>query len=78
MEEISLFSLPVKKCQTIDFFLPKLKDKVIKIMPVQKQTCASQCSMICLYLVFNLYLLNLQFNVFLIYDISMDNKSSKY
>jgi len=45
LEEIFLFSLPVKEYQVIDFFLPpvqKLKDEVMKIMPVQKQTRAGQ------------------------------------
>jgi small subunit ribosomal protein S2e len=42
MEEIYLFSLPVKEYQIVDFFLPKLKDEVMKIMPVQKQTQAGQ------------------------------------
>lgn len=42
MEEIYLFSLPVKEFQIVDFFLPKLKDEVMKIMPVQKQTRAGQ------------------------------------
>jgi small subunit ribosomal protein S2e len=38
-----LFSLPVKEYQIIDWFLgPKLKDEVMKIMPVQKQTRAGQ------------------------------------
>ena len=40
MEEIYLFSLPVKEYQIVDFFLPKLKDEVMKVMPVQKQTPA--------------------------------------
>lgn len=32
LEEIYLFSLPLKEFQIIDFFLPKLKDEVLKIM----------------------------------------------
>lgn len=42
MEEIYLFSLPVKEFQIVDLFLPSLKDEVMKIMPVQKQTSAGQ------------------------------------
>jgi len=47
LEEIYLFSLPIKEYQIIDHFLsPKdpqiLKDEVMKIMPVQKQTRAGQ------------------------------------
>lgn len=42
MEEIYLFSLPIKEYQIIDFFLPGLKDEVMNITPVQKQTSAGQ------------------------------------
>ena len=31
MEEIYLFSLPIKEYQIVDFFLPKLKDEVMKV-----------------------------------------------
>lgn len=42
MEEIYLHSLPIKEFQIVDYFLPKLKDEVMKIKPVQKQTRAGQ------------------------------------
>ena len=42
MEEIYLHSLPIKEFQIVDNFLPKLKDEVMKIKPVQKQTRAGQ------------------------------------
>ncbi|KAK1408476.1 hypothetical protein QVD17_40280 [Tagetes erecta] len=42
LEEIYLHSLPVKEHQIVDQILPSLKDEVMKIMPVQKQTRAGQ------------------------------------
>ncbi|KAI7878741.1 hypothetical protein K492DRAFT_3731, partial [Lichtheimia hyalospora FSU 10163] len=42
MEEIYTFSLPIKEYQIVDYFFPSLKDEVMKIMPVQKQTRAGQ------------------------------------
>lgn len=43
VEEIFLFSIPIKEYQIVDFLLgPSLRDEVMKIMPVQKQTTAGQ------------------------------------
>ena len=42
IEECYLFSVPIKEYQIIDQFLPGMKDEVMKISPVQKQTSAGQ------------------------------------
>jgi len=43
LEEIYLFSLPIKESQIVDHFLGEsVKDEVMKIMPVQKQSAAGQ------------------------------------
>jgi small subunit ribosomal protein S2e len=42
IEEIFLFSIPIKEYQIVDYLIPGIKDEVMKIMPVQKQTTAGQ------------------------------------
>merc|ERR1719310_646226 len=43
LESLFLFSLPIKEFQITDFFMgDKLKDEVMQIKPVQKQTSAGQ------------------------------------
>lgn len=43
LEEIFLFSIPIKEYQIVDYFVKeKMLDEVMQIMPVQKQTTAGQ------------------------------------
>merc|ERR1711977_119131 len=42
IDDIYFYSLAIKEAGIVDFFLPGLKDEVMKIQPVQKQTSAGQ------------------------------------
>jgi len=43
LEELYKHSIPIKEAEIIDYFIgPQLKDEVLKIMPVQKQTRSGQ------------------------------------
>ena len=42
LETIYLHSIPIKEPEIIDYFLKELKDEVMKVSPVQKQTRAGQ------------------------------------
>ena len=46
LEEIFLFSLPIKEHQIVDTFIKEgtMKEDVMKIFPVQKQSSAGQCT----------------------------------
>merc|ERR1719261_736299 len=51
LEQMYLFSLPIKEFQIVDAFMPgdKLKDEVMQIKPVQKQTSAGQRTRFAIY-----------------------------
>merc|ERR1712010_35478 len=42
IDDIYFYSLAIKEAGIVDFFIPELKDEVMKIQPVQKQTSAGQ------------------------------------
>ena len=42
IEEIALFSLPIKEPEIVDKLIPDLKEEVMQVFPVQKQTTAGQ------------------------------------
>lgn len=44
MEEIYLHSLPIKEYQIVDFFLPKLKDEVMKVWNICVLSSAMRAS----------------------------------
>jgi len=45
MEEIYLHSLPIKEFQIVDFFLPKLKDEVMKVRTVPAESALLSTSL---------------------------------
>jgi small subunit ribosomal protein S2e len=42
MEQIYLHSLPIKEYQIVDFFLPKLKDEVMKVRTIRLRKSVQQ------------------------------------
>lgn len=44
MEEIYLHSLPIKEYQIVDFFLPKLKDEVMKVRSINFSLLPAWCT----------------------------------
>ena len=42
IEQVFTYSLPIKEHQIVDHLLPNLKEEVLKVWPVQKQTTAGQ------------------------------------
>ena len=52
MEEIYLHSLPIKEYQIVDFFLPKLKDEVMKVWftsPCYFETITANLEALCTF-----------------------------
>ena len=47
MEEIYLHSLPIKEYQIVDFFLPKLKDEVMKVRTLPSNPTPSPGAPVC-------------------------------